>query len=149
MKIVIALLATICYAPAGQAVTQDPNDDARFVAIDIFLDSAKPVAAWQFALDELNGAMQVVGVENGSSPAFSSAPYFDREAVAQGRADRIIVADFSLAPQDALPVGRIRIATVHVRLSGAADPDFRLDLVTAAAADGNPVNASISMEHGR
>ncbi len=139
--------ALICTA-SGEIVAKQGNnsDTVRFVAIDIYLDSAEPVAAWQFEMDERNGLMTVVGVENGSSQAFSEAPYFDRNAVQLGKADRIIVADYSLEPENALPAGHIRLATIHVRLSGDISPDFRLTLIAAASIDGRPINASISME---
>ncbi len=139
-----ALICTI----AGETVAQQDSysGTVRFETIDIYLDSAEPVAAWQFEFDEQNGLMAVVGVENGSSNAFSEAPYFDRDAVQLGRADRIIVADYSLEPKESLPVGRIRLATIHVRLSGDDLPEFQLSLVAAASADGKSVNASISMD---
>jgi hypothetical protein len=118
----------------------------RFAVVDVYVDSAVPLAAWQFELRERHGAMQVVGVENGESRAYPDAPYFDRTAVERGAADRIVVASFSLRPPAELPVGHARIATVHVRLTGDAAPDYRLELVAAGAADGRPIDASISLD---
>ena len=103
------------------------------------------MAAWQFELSEAAGRMRVVGVENGDSPAFAKAPYYDRKAVNDGRADRIIVADFTLRPAAELPAGRVRIATVHVRLTGGAEPDYVLRLVTAGNALGQPIRASVHL----
>ena len=116
----------------------------RFATLDVFLESETPLAAWQFELGERNGLMTVVGVENGASPAFSPAPYYDLEAVQQDRADRVIVADFSLQPVANLPVGRTRIATIHVRLAGPHDPDYQLRLIAAGDAAGRPIDAAIS-----
>ncbi|MCY4487176.1 MAG: hypothetical protein OXF11_08690 [Deltaproteobacteria bacterium] len=118
----------------------------RFAALDVHLETAEPVAAWQFELSEAGGRMRVVGVENGDSPAFPKAPYYDRKAVNDGRADRIIVADFTLRPGNELPVGRVRIATVHVRLTGDSGPDYVLRLVTAGNAEGKPVPAAIHLD---
>jgi hypothetical protein len=118
----------------------------RFAVVDVYVDSAAPLAAWQFELRERHGAMQVVGVENGESRAYPDAPYFDRAAVERGGADRIIVASFSLRPPAELPVGRARIATVHGRLTGDDAPDYRLQLVAAGAADGRPIDAQISLD---
>ena len=118
----------------------------RFAVVDVYVDSAVPLAAWQFELRERHGAMQVVGVENGASRAYPDAPYFDREAVARGAADRIVVASFSLKPAAELPIGRARVATVHVRLTGDVEPDYRLQLVAAGAADGRPIDATISLD---
>lgn len=117
---------------------------AEFRAIDVYLQTTAPVAAWQFELHDANDGLQVVGVENGASAAFGDAPYFDEDAVAEGRARRIIVADFSLAEPDELPSGRFRIATVHLMIENAA-ADLQLDLVTATDVDGVPIEASISL----
>lgn len=117
----------------------------RFASVDIFLDSSVPVAAWQFELTETHGAMTVVGVENGDSDAFDDAPYFDLDAVANGAADRIVVADFSLMEPDLLPVGSTRIATIHVRLRGSVEPDYALRLIAAGDAEGVPIDATVNV----
>jgi hypothetical protein len=119
--------------------------DVRFAAVDIYLESTEPVAAWQFELADRSGTMKVVGVEQGESPAFERVPYYDREAVRRGAADRIIVADYSLADAGELPAGRSRIATIHLMLSGAKDADFNLQLVTATTYDGETMDARISL----
>ena len=90
--------------------------------------------------------MKVVGVENGESAAWSDAPYFDREAVNLGLADRIIVADYSLAPAGELPDDRTRIATIHIQLSGQAEAEFDLRLIAATNTDGTKLDAEISIE---
>jgi hypothetical protein len=90
--------------------------------------------------------MKIVGVENGASAAYSRAPYYDREAVQLGTADRIIVADFSLAEPSQLPSGRTRVATLHLMLTGPGEPAFELDLVTAVRHDGRTIDASIALE---
>jgi len=114
----------------------------RFVPLAIHLDSPAAVAAWQFELKDCNGAMKVVGVENGGHPAFPRAPYYDREAVARGDAERIVLADYSLAEKSRLPSGRVRLATLHLVLEG--EPDFELRLITATTPEGDIINASIS-----
>lgn len=124
------------------------SDDAaiRFAALDIYLESSVPFAAWQFELSEGTGQMLVVGVESGESAAFENAPYYDLEAVGAGVAERIIVADFTIRPASELPSGRVRIATVHVRLNGPADPDYALRLIAAADETGEPILASIDLD---
>ena len=118
----------------------------RFAAIDIYVDSAEPLAAWQFELSEASGAMAVVGVENGDSDAFPDAPYFDRSVIEADRAERIIVADYSLADVARLPTGTTRVATVHVRLAGARIPEFDLELIAAGNAAGAPITAEAILE---
>ena len=118
------------------------NAAPRFEALEIWIDAAQPVAAWQFELRDANGFTKIVGVENGGSDAFGDAPYYDRNAINSGDAERVIVADFSLA--DELPSGRFRLATIHVMVDGG-DPDFELTLVTVADRDGRRIDASISV----
>ena len=138
----LVLLAAGCLVPA--AAGADSGGGPRFVPVEIHLDSQQPVAAWQFELRDRNGAMKVVGIERGGIPAFPDAPYYDREAVAEGDADRIIVADFTLADESRLPRGRMRVATLHLMLEG--DADFELHLVTATTSDGRAIDASIVLQ---
>ncbi len=118
--------------------------EPRFVALDVIIDAAEPVAAWQFELSDRNRTMTVVGVENGDSPAFMDAPYYDRDAVADGSADRIVVADFSL-DADRLPSGRFRIATIHVMVEGG-EPDFALKLINTTTRDGRRIDATATLQ---
>ncbi len=140
------LLCLVLWAAAWPGWFHAEGKKVRFAALDVHLESTEPVAAWQFELSEAGGRMRVVGVENGDSPAFAKAPYYDRKAVSDGRADRIIVADFTLRPAAELPVGRVRIATVHVRLTGDSEPEYVLRLTTAGNAQGKPVPASIHLK---
>jgi hypothetical protein len=139
-------VATVAIGALAASFALVAQQQARFAVVDVYVDSAVPLAAWQFELREGHGEMQVVGVENGDSRAYPEAPYYDRAAVNRGAADRIIVASFSLRPAAELPVGRARVATVHVRLTGAASPDYRLQLVAAGAADGRPIDAKITLD---
>jgi len=148
------LLAVLLLLAALTAGAQPPAGFAppvRFAAIDIYVQSTEPLAAWQFELTETTGAMAVVGVENGSAPAFADAPRFDLAAIDADRADRIIVADYSLADSDELPRGRTRIATVHVRLTGTQTPEFHLELIAAGNAAGQPIpaDADFELQNGR
>ncbi len=136
-----ALLAGILLA-AGWVQAED---DLKFVAADIYLDSAEPVAAWQFELSDKHGVMQVVGVERGESDAYARTPYYDREAVRLGQADRIVVADYSLAEVADLPHGRIRIATIHLMLERGTGDDTILQLITATTPDGKIIDASVEL----
>ena len=126
-RLVAILIVTVIPLAAAQ--------DIGFATVDVFLESDEPVAAWQFELNGRDGVMKVVGVEQGDSDAFTRVPYYDREAVRLGEADRIIVADYTLAEVDDLPSGRFRIATIHVMLSGSK-ADLDLNLVTATTYDG-------------
>lgn len=120
--------------------------ELTFTAVEIYVETAEPLAAWQFRLAERNGTMQVVGVENGESAAYTRTPYYDREAVNLGTADRIVVADFSLASANELPSGKIRVATLHLMLRGTDEPDYDISLIAAARPDGQQLDATISIE---
>jgi len=135
----LALLVLLCGGAAAQ-------DDLRFTSVDVILDVDRPVAAWQFELTDRNGAARIVGVENGESAAFRETPYYDREAVQLGRADRIVVADYSLADAGDLPSGRFRVATLHFAVSGDREPEFELNLIAAADQDGRPLEATIALD---
>ena len=115
----------------------------RFVALEVHLDSPQPVAAWQFELNDRAAAAKVVGVEDGGHPAFRRAPYYDRAAVAEGDSSRIMVADYSLADAELLPVGQFRLARLHLMVRG--ESDFELRLITAATPDGSVIDASVSI----
>lgn len=122
------------------------DSPVRFTAVDLYIDAAEPMAAWQLEFSAVTGAMQVVGVESGDSEAFDGAPYYDREAVENGRADRIVVADYSLVDQDELPSGRVRVTTLHLMLSGDEAPEFDARLIVASSYQGKRINAEISIE---
>ena len=149
----LSLIWAACLLVVASAAAQDraAASSVRFAALDVYVDSSAPLAAWQFELSERRGRMTVVGVENGDSAAFANAPRYDLAAVQRGDAERIIVADFSLDPAARLPVGATRVATIHVRLRGAEEPDYELRLIAAGDAAGQRIDASIrlSPEEGR
>ena len=120
------------------------NAAPRFVAVDVYLSVDEPLAAWQFEFADANGVTTIVGVENGDAAAFGDAPYYDRDAIEAGRAERVIVADFSLDAN--LPSGRVRVATLHLMLDG--ETEFKLTLETATARDGRQREATIMLEPG-
>ena len=59
MRAVFLSLILICGAGFGPAGAAD--NETRFTTVEIYLDSSEPVAAWQFELNDRNGAMKVVG----------------------------------------------------------------------------------------
>jgi hypothetical protein len=139
------LLAALC-ATATHGLWAQPVERSRFAVVDVYVDSNAPVAAWQFELRERRGLMQVVGIEGGEGQGFHEPPFYDRRAVAQGNSDRVIVASYSLTTPAQLPSGRVRVASVHVRLLGEAAPDYDLRLIAAGTADGRVIDAKISLE---
>ena len=145
-RMVIASFGAALLAAGIELAAQ--QSAGRFTVVDVYVESNEPLAAWQFELAERAGRMQVVGIEGGGNAVFGEPPFYDRNAVDTGSADRIVVADFSLRGAGELPSGRTRVARVHVRLEGAESPDYDLTLVAAGAADGRPIAAAISFDFG-
>ncbi len=139
----LRVIALLMLFTASSALADAP---IRFATVDVYIDAAEPMAAWQLEFFAVSGRMQVVGVENGDSTAFDGAPYYDREAVENGRADRIVVADYSLDDESELPRGRVRVTTLHLMLSGDAAPEFNTRLIVASTYQGKRMNAGISFE---
>jgi len=119
----------------------------RFAPVHIYLEPGRPgapgLAAYQFELRATTGRIKIVGVEGGEHAAFKEAPYYDPAALAK---DRIIIAAFNTGRD--LPQGRTRIATVHLQILGAAEPEYELDLTVAADADGRELPAKLNLERG-
>ena len=141
------LLGASLIGAALSALPQIVETDTRFETLDIYIETTEPLAAWQFELREVSGRMRVVGVENGETVAFPEAPYFDLAAVSEGTADRIIVADYSMRQAVELPTGRNRLATIHIRIEGTAEPDYVLNLMAAGGANGEPIQAEIDFDN--
>ena len=137
------LLATTQVGRAGRFA----ESRVRFAPVHIYLDSGRPggpgLAAYQFELKATTGRIKIVGVEGGEHAAFKEAPYYDPAALAK---DRIIIAALNTGRD--LPRGRTRIATVHLQILGAAEPEYELDLTVAADADGRELRADLDIERG-
>ena len=139
----LALAIVLIYA-GHRAPEAFAGEAVRFQAVDIFVDSKdKPLAAYQLEFSVTNGVAKIVGVEGGEHPAFAEAPFYDLKAMQQ---ERVIIAAFSTQPADKLSVGRTRVATVHLQLSGAAEPEFKLRLEAAAGSDGKQITAEAHVE---
>ncbi|TKJ36216.1 MAG: hypothetical protein CEE38_12390 [Planctomycetes bacterium B3_Pla] len=147
MKTITAMILTsVCVMVPVLAQQSEHGDPAsvRFAPLHIYLDSgSRSLAAFQFELKATAGQIEIVGVEGGQHKAFAEAPYYDPAALAN---DRIIIASFNTG-QD-LPNGRTRIATVHLQITGDAEPEYELDLIVAASADGEEFPAELTFEKG-
>lgn len=142
------LLATVTWAFTTQA---QPLDDAavapqpqRFATIDLIIDTGDaPLAAWQIDLRDARGSAAIVGIEGGEHPAFAEPPYYDPRAMMR---NRIVLAAYNTADAAALPQGRTRIATLHLQITGNAEPDWQLELITAVDDQGQPITAELTHE---
>ncbi len=136
----LALAGLLLGASAGGSAAQ------RYQPVDVFVDSgAQPLAAYQVELVGHidGGSVKIVGVEGGEPATFRDAPYYDPEAM-QG--ERVVIGALSTLPAGDLPSGKVRIARVHVMVSGAGARDgeatYELKLVTAAGVDAERIDAA-------
>ncbi len=117
---------------------------SRFCAMDIFLDSkSTPLAAYQLEFAVTNGAAKIVGIEGGEHPAFREPPFYDPKAMQK---ERVIIAAFSTAPTPQLPVGKTRVATIHLQVGQKLVPQAELKMEAAANADGKRILAEATAE---
>jgi hypothetical protein len=141
------LVATVTLGVASQPAADRPQP--RFVPVDVFVDSgSKPLAAYQLEFqaipaDAHAAATDVIltGVEGGEHEAFREPPYYDAAALQQ---NRIILAAFSTA--EALPVGRVRVARLHLQVTGGAEPRIEARVMTAGTRDAAEITATVSVE---
>lgn len=132
------LLLLAALAMLGASVTG--SHAQRYQPVYVYIDTGdEPLAAYQLEVT-VDGDAMIVGVEGGDSPAFAAAPHYDPKALAGGR---IIIADLDVGTD--LPRGRTRVATLHMRESGAT-PTYHVALQVAANADGSPIPATVHLE---
>lgn len=138
-----ARLSATALALAMLAATTDARaeEPARFQPVDIVVDVGnRSLGAYQIEIVIKSGDASIVGVEGGEPAAFESAPYYDPKALAGGR---IIIAAYST--DDALPSGRIHVATLHLRVVGAA-PVYQATALAAADGEGQPLSISAEVQ---
>ncbi|MBX3027225.1 hypothetical protein KF840_20185 [bacterium] len=136
IRCLLAALALLASSAAGSPAQ-------RYQPVEVYIDSGDaPLAAYQVEVT-IEGDAMIVGVEGGDAPAFAPPPHYDPRALAGGR---IIIADLDVGSE--LPRGRTRVATLHMRETGA-QPTYRATLQAAADADGTPIPAIVRLEVDR
>jgi hypothetical protein len=120
------------------------GQDARFVAIDIYVDAGdRALAAYQIEItagDATERGTRIVGVEGGEPQCFASPPYYDPKAL-EGR--RIIVAAFTTDPD--APRGKMRVARLHFFEERSGEIDYRAEAIAAAAPGGERIPVRIEI----
>ena len=147
-KLMLAIGIGLCLAVVafGEAERDEPPavPAVRFEAVDVYVDpGGRSLAAYQFELKAEGADVKIVGIEGGEHAAFKEPPYYDPAALMQ---DRVIIAGFDTGHD--LPRGRTRVATVHLRVDGAVEPDYRAVLQAAATDGGEEIDAEILVEKG-
>lgn len=123
--------------------------DARFIAVDIFVDSGEvELGAYQVevkasgtpATPGATSKVTLVGVAGGEHAAFAEPPHYDAAALHEDQLkDRIVLAAFNTGKD--LPKGRTKVAQIQVMVEGP-EPAFAVVVMTAGAGDGTKINAT-------
>lgn len=120
-------------APAPAAQGDAPAGQVRFETLDIWLDSnGHPLTAYQVEMRYDKTRVKIVGVEGGDCRAFNPAPYYDPMGLSEGR---IIIGAFTTTHEDA-PIGRMRVARLHLRVAGSGEHYGPVRLMAAASPGG-------------
>jgi len=144
MSLLVACAAILLLIPRVSRASRPLPAKVRFAPVHVYLDPAgRPLAAYQFELKATSGQIKIVGVEGGEHAAFKEAPYYDPAALQN---ERIIIAAFNTGSD--LPTTRTRIATIHLQITGDAEPKYALSLTTAADANGENLPVEITLEKG-
>lgn len=116
----------------------------RFQAVQVFLDTEnEPLAAYQVLIRTIKGDVKIVGIEGGEPAAYKQPPFYDPKAIQQ---ERVILAAFSTQPKAKLPTGKVRVATIHLQVTGDVEPEFETQLQAAANHAGKKFSPTISIE---
>jgi hypothetical protein len=136
----LCLFTFLLWSAVG-ASEANPTNTVRYRAVDVFIDSAnQPLAAYQLEFTASDGA-KIVGVEGGEHAAFKEPPFYDPKAIQH---ERVILGAFSTAAADTLPMGKTRVATIHLQTTGDGTPRFQARLTAAATANGRKISAQAS-----
>ena len=147
LGVLLAMTAIAQVTPPRPGAPDTRDAEVRFVPVEVIIDTGdRPLAAYQLTMHATRGDVRIVGIEGGDpGSVFTDPPYYDPRAM---QLDHVIIADFSVAPAGDLPRGRIRVATIHVRVVGAEAPAFQAELTAAADDTGAPVDATTSLVFG-
>ena len=116
----------------------------HFTAFDIFVDSQRaPLAAYQLEFSGPARQVRITGIEGGEHAAFRIPPFYDPKAMQQ---ERVILAAFNSGSREKLPMGKTRVATIHLQFTGAQKPEFSLKPHTAADAEGKSISSHMTFE---
>ena len=128
----------------------------RFASVDLIIDTAdQPLAVYQLEFTArtrgedaaaVTKNVAIVGIEGGAHVAFNRPPYYDPAAI-QG--ERVILAAFSTAEVASLPRGKVRVATIHLQITGDAEPEYHVKTSVTATFGGQKIDAAATVETKR
>jgi len=136
--IVLCVLLAAVEQPSANRVALPAG--SRFEMVDVFVDSAKePLAAWQIEFKATGGQVEIVGIERGENKDFQDPPYYDPAAMATSR---VAIGAFNLT--DRLPVGKTKVARLHLRVLDGK-PVYAAKLIVAGNKEGKSIEAQASV----
>ena len=155
MRRVAVAIFMLLLASFGRAQQQEPAStstasttpvasDVHFQSVDVTLDpKGQPLAAYQIEFVADAARVKLVGVEGGDHAAFREPPYYDPAALSQ---HRVILAAFSTSAD--LPKRVIRVARLHVQMTGDGQPEWSAKLIVASSdkADSIPAEVRVTAE---
>ena len=145
---VILGIAVMLLVAGAQQPGQDriaPASGPRFSTVDVFVDSGKEaLAAWQVEFKATAGAVEIVGIERGDNKDFQDPPYYDPAAMQKSR---IVVGAFNVTEN--LPMGKTRVARLHLQISGAQQPAYAVKLMVAGNKEGKSISATASVSESK
>ena len=128
-----SVVCGLMFLAAGLSTDREVEPTAMtFEAVEVYIDSGtRALAAFQFELLDRSAQAKIVGVEGGDHPVFREPPYYDPAAL-QNR--RIVIAAFDTGSE--LPVGKTRVATLHMVVPADRVPDYAATLTVAGTTGG-------------
>ena len=146
-SLIAGFILCILAVAADPAPTPTPTaqpTSSRFGTVDLFVDSARQqMGAWEMEFKATTGQVEIVGIERGDNPDFHDPPYYDPAAL---KSNRIIVGAFNVTNQ--LPIGKTRVARLHLHIPGGQQPVYAVNLVVAGDKEGKPIAAQASFSEG-
>lgn len=119
-----------------------------FLAVDVMIDTNdQPLAVYQLEFAATKGDVKIAGIEGSSHEAFREPPHFDPLAIQR---ERVILGAYNTAAAQKLPRGKLRIATIHLQITGDIEPAFDVKHTVIATVDGEPIaGAKVTIETKR
>ena len=131
----------------GSAFAQDPENPGEkisFRAVDVFVDSKdQHLAAYQVVVAFFGPDTKISGIEGGDPPAFRKPPLYDPKAIQK---ERVIIAAYNTGIEEELPKGKVRVATIHLHITGSKTPELTFKLVAAGTVDGVKITPTVAVE---
>lgn len=130
------LIALMFVFGAADMAAAGNRESVRFRTAEIFIDSGEEkMTAWQVEVLYDKESVAIVGLEGGDA-VFAQPPYYDPKGMDGGR---IVIAAFTTDDEKA-PVGKFRVARLHLRISGP-EPEMTIRLIAAAKPGGEKIPA--------